>query len=98
MAMSTSTEYGKRLIPQILDSVASAEPGRIIYSVATSPDISHGFRHISARTFAKAVDKTTWWLRNQLEKPTLIQTVGYIGPRKFGTKPSRSVLLLQPIY
>ena len=83
MAMKTSTEYGKRLIPQILDSLASVEPDRIIYSLATFSNDSHQFRHISARSFAKAVDKTAWWLQTQVGKPTLIQTVGYIGPRKF---------------
>ena len=97
MAMNTSTEYGKRLIPQILDSVASAEPDRILYSVVTFSDNSHEFRHISARTFAKAVDKTAWWLHNQVGKPTLIQTVGYIGPRKLGRKPSSLAWLFQPI-
>lgn len=96
--MNTSTEYGKRLIPQILDSLASAEPNRIIYSVATFSDISHEFRHISARTFAKAVDKTSWWLHNQLEKSTLIQTVGYIGPRKLEKNPSSLALLFELIY
>ncbi|KAL8826985.1 MAG: hypothetical protein Q9191_003458 [Dirinaria sp. TL-2023a] len=80
MAVKSSTEYGKRLIPQILDSLASAEPDRIIYSVAAFSDRSHGFRHISARKFAKAVDTTAWWLCDQVGKPTLIQTVGYIGP------------------
>ena len=84
--MNTSTDYGKRLIPQILDSLASAEPDRIIYSVAIFSDSPHEFRHISARTFAKAVDKTAWWLRNQVGKTKLIQTVGYIGPRKFERK------------
>lgn len=75
-------EYGKRLIPQILDSLASAEPDRIIYSVATFLDSSHEFRHISARTFANAVDRTAWWLLKQIGKPPVIQTVGYIGPRE----------------
>ena len=97
MAMNTSTEYGKRLIPQILDSLASAEPDRVIYSVATFSDISHEFRHISARTFAKAVDKTAWWLHNQAGKPTLIQTVAYIGPRKLEKIPSSLALLFQAI-
>lgn len=98
MEMNTSTEYGKRLIPQILDSVASAEPDRILYSVATFSDNSQKFRHISARTFAKAVDKTAWWLQNQVGKPTLIQTVGYIGPRKWEGNLSSLALLFQPIY
>jgi hypothetical protein len=81
MAMNNSAEYGKRLIPQILDSLASTDPDRIIYSVAKFSDISQDFRHISARNFANAVDKTAWWLHNQVGKPTSVQTVGYIGPR-----------------
>ena len=82
MATDSSIEYGKRLIPQILDSLASAEPDRIVYSVATFSDSSHEFRRISASTFAKAVDRTAWWLLKQIGKPTVIQTVGYIGPRE----------------
>lgn len=84
--MATSTDYGKRLIPQILDGLASSEPNRIIYSVATSSDISQGFREVSARAFAKAVDKTAWLLHNQIGQSLTIQTVGYIGPRKLETK------------
>ncbi|KAF7552329.1 hypothetical protein G7Z17_g4414 [Cylindrodendrum hubeiense] len=78
--MAASEDYGKRLIPQILDSLAAADPDRIIYSVAKSSNISEGLRHVSARSFAKAVDKTAWWLHNQLGKSTTFQTVGYIGP------------------
>ncbi len=79
MSMNTSMKYGKRLIPQILDEMTSAEPDRIIYSVATLSDISHEFRHISARTFAKAVDKSAWWLHNRgrLPAPTTHESSGY---------------------
>jgi hypothetical protein len=91
--MNSSTEYGKRLIPQILDSLASAEPNRIIYSVAAFSDNSHEFRHVSARSFAKAVDKTAWWLHNQVGKSALIRTVGYIGPREWERKGSGLVQL-----
>ncbi|KAL8834801.1 MAG: hypothetical protein Q9170_003597 [Blastenia crenularia] len=79
MAMNGSIEYGKRLIPQILDSLAVTDPDRIVYSVATS-NFPHEYRHLSARNFAKAVDKTAWWLLNQVGKATSIQSVGYIGP------------------
>lgn len=84
---TTSTPYGRRLIPQIMDSLASAEPDRTVFSVATCPDNTLGFRHISAHAFTKAVDKTAWWLYNQVGKPTSIQPVGYIGPRKLESKP-----------
>ena len=79
-------EYGKRLIPQILDNLALSEPDRIVYSVANFSDGAHAFRHISARTLAQAVDKTAWWLHDQVGKPKSIQTVGYIGPRERKTK------------
>ncbi|KAH7140156.1 hypothetical protein B0J13DRAFT_446289 [Dactylonectria estremocensis] len=80
--MDASQDYGKRLIPQILDSLAAIDPDRIIYSVAKSADISQGLRHVSARNFAQAVDKTAWWLQNEVGKSTTFQTVGYIGPRE----------------
>ncbi|OAA59696.1 Chloramphenicol acetyltransferase-like domain protein [Niveomyces insectorum RCEF 264] len=78
--MANSADYGRRLIPQILDELAVAEPNRVLYSVAVSQDISQGFQTVSARTFAKAVDKTAWLLRGQIEDSPTIQSVGYIGP------------------
>ncbi|ORY16213.1 transferase family protein-like protein [Clohesyomyces aquaticus] len=80
MGIKTPPQYGKRLIPQILDELASTNPDRIIFSIASFKDGSHAFRDISARTFAKAVDKTAWWLHNQVGTPASIQTAGYIGP------------------
>lgn len=66
MAVDSSLEYGKRLIPQILDRLASTEPDRIVFSVATFSR-SPTFQHISARVFASAVDKTAWWLRQHVQ-------------------------------
>ncbi|KAL6918333.1 hypothetical protein FSST1_009828 [Fusarium sambucinum] len=71
---------GNRLIPQILDDLASAEPDRIIYSWAKSSDLSQGFRHVSARAFTRAVDKTAWLLQRELGETSEIRSVGYIGP------------------
>lgn len=75
--------YGNRLIPQIIDDLASAEPGRVLYSVAKSSDISQGLRDVSARAFTEAVDKTAWLLRRELGESPEIRAVGYIGPREF---------------
>lgn len=98
MAMDTPTEYGRRLIPQILDRLASTEPDRIIYSVATFSDDTHSFRHISARIFANAVNKTAWWLHDQIGRPMLLETVGYIGPREWKKNPPCLTMLSLPIY
>ncbi|GAB0138719.1 putative secondary metabolism biosynthetic enzyme [Epichloe bromicola] len=80
VGMAKSAHYGNRLIPQILDDLASAEPNRILYSVAKSSDLSQGFRDVSARAFTKAVDKTAWLLRRELGENPEIRAVGYIGP------------------
>lgn len=78
-----SSPYGKRLLPQIMDNLAAAEPDRTVFSLAS---LVHGFielEHISARNFAQAVDKTAWWLRAQVGMPDAIQPVAYIGPRAY---------------
>lgn len=90
VGMAKPADYGNRIIPQILDDLASAEPNRIIYSVAKSSDLSQGFRHVTARAFTKAVDKTAWLLRRKLGETSEIRPVGYIGPRKFLSKNEAS--------
>ncbi|PNP39001.1 hypothetical protein TGAMA5MH_09227 [Trichoderma gamsii] len=87
--MASSENYGKRLIPQILDNVAATDPDRIVYSIAKSADISQGLQHITAKQFAEAVDKTAWWLQSKVGKSTTLEALGYIGPHDI-----RHVLLM----
>lgn len=84
--MAIPEQYGRRLIPQILDTLAFVEPDRILYSVMNSSDISHGFKDISARAFANAVNKTAWWLYSQIGEDSVVQTAAYIGPRTWKKK------------
>lgn len=75
-----STAYGRRLIPQIMDSLAITDPNRIVFSLATASGNSLSFKEISAREFAKAVDKVSWWLHGQVGRSASAQPIGYIGP------------------
>jgi hypothetical protein len=68
MMVDISQNYGRRLIPQILDLLAAADPDRIIYSVARFPEDGPKFREISARAFAQAVNKTAWWLQKHMKE------------------------------
>ncbi|KAM7195495.1 acetyl-CoA synthetase-like protein [Rhypophila sp. PSN 637] len=77
---TASNEYGRRLIPHILDDLAANEPDRVVYSVAKSADVSQGLLDISAKAMAQAVDKAAWWLREQIGETSSPKMVGYIGP------------------
>jgi hypothetical protein len=80
---TVSTPYGRRLIPQIMDSLASVDSGRTVFSLASLSDGLLKLNPVSARQFTRAVDKTAWWLRDQVGIPDSIQPVAYIGPRTF---------------
>lgn len=77
---TASNEYGKRLIPHIIDDLALNEPDRITYSIVKSADVSQGMVEISAKAMAQAVDKAAWWLQSQIGETSESQMVGYIGP------------------
>ncbi|EFR04290.1 L-aminoadipate-semialdehyde dehydrogenase [Nannizzia gypsea CBS 118893] len=78
--MAVSKDYGKRLVISVFDEVAAEEPGRILYSLPVSRDVSEGFRDITALQFANAVNRTAWWLEAELGKGSSFPTVGYFGP------------------
>lgn len=80
MAIDRSSNYGRRLIPQILDELAATEPDRTVLSIAAFSESSHSFQRINAGAFAKAVDKTAWWLESLVGISAKIRPVGYIGP------------------
>ncbi|KAF2154527.1 hypothetical protein K461DRAFT_310975 [Myriangium duriaei CBS 260.36] len=81
MATEIPANYGKRLMPQLLDRTALDHPNRILYSVALFENGRRDFQHITALTLARAVDKTAGWLRSQIGETRSIQPVGYIGPQ-----------------
>ncbi|KAJ5645675.1 transferase family protein [Penicillium longicatenatum] len=75
-----SIPYGRRLIPQIMDSLAANEPEKTVFSLTALLNGSLKFQDVSARLFARAVNKTACWLRDQVGIPNGIQPVAYIGP------------------
>lgn len=84
-SQSHSPAYGRRLIPQIIDDLAAADPDRVVFSLATLTRVGEmELREVSACTFSRAVDKTAWWLYRSIgNENTAIEPVGYIGPREY---------------
>lgn len=80
--MAISRNYGRRLIPNIIDGRARDDPERVVYSIpVSSTDFSLGFRDVNARDLANAINRTAWWLKSALVDSLCSRSVGYIGPR-----------------
>ena len=72
--------YGKRLLPSVVDEQSKADPERVIYSYSTAADPSKGFRDVTTRAFANAVNKMALLLMASLGNPSDFEVIGYIGP------------------
>ena len=72
--------YGKRLLLVLVDDLAKSDPSRVFASIPTSESYSTGLRSIDMATFARTIDRVSWWLEEQLGKATGFPTVAYLGP------------------
>ncbi|KAL7919998.1 transferase family protein [Trichoderma austrokoningii] len=96
--------YGRRLIPQIMDSLATKDPGRTVFSLTTMKNGSVACLDVSAKTFTSAVDRLAWWIKSQVGISSSTKPVGYIGPHDLrhvlltyaSVKAGYSALFLSP--
>ncbi|KAG9666459.1 acetyl-CoA synthetase-like protein, partial [Aureobasidium melanogenum] len=98
-----SPEFGTRLLPTLIDDIATTTPNRVYASVPRDDtDISKGFKDITYAELARAVDALSWWLDETLGKADgTFSTFAYFGPRDLGyaivvvaaAKVGRKVLL-----
>lgn len=72
--------YGRRLFPVLLDELARNDPNRLYASIPTSQSYSSGLKDINMATFARAVDRLSWWLEEQLGSAVEFPTIAYLGP------------------
>lgn len=74
-------EYGRRLLPQVLDDEARANPQRVFAAVPVSIDLAQGFKDISFAELASAVNFMARRLQEEfgLELKYEFETLTYIG-------------------
>ncbi|KAK8054430.1 NRPS-like enzyme [Apiospora saccharicola] len=73
-------EFGKRLLPQVVDHYAIADPGRLYGLVPKSASsLEHGYSSITMAKLAAMVNRLCRWLENALGIGDL-NTITYIGP------------------
>ncbi|KAF1849275.1 acetyl-CoA synthetase-like protein [Cucurbitaria berberidis CBS 394.84] len=71
--------YGRRLIPTIVDHNAKTQPDRACFSIPRSEVLQDGFRDISWRTYANAINKTAHFIQGKIGRSSSFETVMYLG-------------------
>ena len=71
---------GRRLLPTLIDERALSSPEDTFVVIPKAVDLKDGYRDISYRTFATAVNQCSWWLERSLGLGRAYETLGYVGP------------------
>ncbi|KAI0543172.1 hypothetical protein GGR58DRAFT_509903 [Xylaria digitata] len=97
-------ENNTRLLPSLIEDLAHSDPSRILYSVTKTKDPADGFNDICAADFARAVDRCSWFINQELGVGIEFPTLAYIGPQDLNyailvlasIKTSYKLLLVSP--
>ena len=77
----TPIRHAKRLLVRILDYLAAEQPQSLYGEFPRSPTTyEDGFRQLTYKTFANAVNGIAWWLHRNLGPGKGFETLAYIGP------------------
>lgn len=74
------TDYGRRLIPLIIDERVSSNPQRTYCYLPWTSDINNGFRAISYQCFSTAINACAWWIEAEVGRGKAFNTLAYCGP------------------
>ena len=80
-----------RLVHLIPDQLAEEVPDHVLFAFAKTPKPEDGFVDVTARQFAAAVNRASWFLRDLLGPARDFQTVGYMGPSKLSLGIRRTI-------
>lgn len=79
MATTGLPAYGRRLVPQVLDELASADPGRVYAAIPKTSDVKDGYHDITVADLARCVDFTARWIEDNFGRSNVFETITYIG-------------------
>ena len=85
--MDQNTDRGRfdptkhKPIPSVIDAIAAETPERPFLSIPNEDHKYSSWRDISYGSFARAVDRCAWWLKEKLGESQSFETLSYIGPQ-----------------
>ena len=72
--------FGARLLPHVVDELAVTDPERNFAIYQITANAKDGFRYVSMRELAGAVNTAAWWIKETLGQSTNFETIAYVGP------------------
>jgi acyl-CoA synthetase (AMP-forming)/AMP-acid ligase II len=75
----TLENAGRRLLTAVVDDVAQTNPQQKLSVIPNDLDVSQGFRDVTFRDLAHAVNAFSWWLEKLIGKAEPDETVAYMG-------------------
>lgn len=79
MANQVLPPYGQRLVLQVLDELAVAEPQRVYAAIPRTADVKDGFQDITISDLARCVNFASKWIEEKFGSSTSFETITYIG-------------------
>ncbi|KAI1824128.1 hypothetical protein F4861DRAFT_277511 [Xylaria intraflava] len=79
MASKGRPNYGRRLMPAVLDELAESTPDRLYAAIPKTADVNDGFRDISVADMARCVNFMAKWIENLHGRSENFETLSYIG-------------------
>lgn len=71
---------GKRLMAQVIDSLAETDPERKVCAMPKSPSTPDEYVDLPVYKLAEAVNYMSWWIEKQFGKGgSFSETIAYIG-------------------
>ena len=73
-------DYGRRLIPSLIDELAISAPQRTYCYVPRTTRIEDGFRTITYQSLSNAINICARWIVAEIGISTDFATLAYLGP------------------
>ncbi|KAI0449144.1 acetyl-CoA synthetase-like protein [Xylaria acuta] len=79
MSAAEKQQYGRRLMPCVLDQLAKTVPSKLFAAIPKTGHLLDGFRDVSVSDMARCVDFMAHWIENHLGRSASFETLAYIG-------------------
>ena len=76
-----SPDYGRRLLPSLVDEIAAECPDRPFASIPNTIKPEDGFQNINFGALARAINRCSWWIEALVGKGNGFPTIAYMGPQ-----------------